>query len=65
MVRQFTEKNHHVVGLARDEKGQTNDSKVGWRSIIGDIYDAESLAKGVAAFTRPTLRTREVLLKAY
>ena len=47
MVRQFTEKNHSVIGLARDEKGKQTIERLGGEAVIGDVYDAESLAKDV------------------
>lgn len=45
MVRQFTEKNHHVIGLARDERGEQSIQRLGGEAVIGDIYDAASLAR--------------------
>ena len=47
MVRQFTAKNHRVIGLARDEKGKQTIQRLGGDAVIGDIYDAGSLAKSV------------------
>lgn len=45
MVRQFKDKNHRVIGLARDEKGKQTIQKLGGEAIIGDIYNADSLAR--------------------
>lgn len=47
MVREFTAKNHRVIGLARDEKGKQTIQRLGGEAVIGDIYDAGSLARGV------------------
>ena len=45
MVRQFTDKNHHVIGLARDEKGKQTIQRLGGAAVVGDIYDADSMAR--------------------
>ena len=47
MVRQFTEKNHGVIGLARDEKGKQTIQRLGGEAVTGDIYDADSMARAV------------------
>ncbi|HYG79597.1 MAG TPA: NAD(P)-dependent oxidoreductase [Pyrinomonadaceae bacterium] len=47
MVRQFTEKGHSVVGLARDEKGKQTIQKLGGESVVADIFDADSTAAAV------------------
>jgi nucleoside-diphosphate-sugar epimerase len=47
MVQQFTEKNHHVVGLARDEKGSQTIQRFGGEAVFGDIFDAETIAGAV------------------
>ena len=47
MIRQFTEKNQRVIGLARDEKGQQTIQRLGGEAFAGDIYDAASMAKAV------------------
>lgn len=49
MVRQFMERGHGVVGLARDEKGLQTIRGLGGEAAVGDIFDADSLA---AAFGR-------------
>jgi nucleoside-diphosphate-sugar epimerase len=49
MVRQFLERGHRVVGVARDEKGAQTIRRLGGESAVGDIFDAGSLA---AAFGR-------------
>ena len=49
MVRQFLERGHGVVGLARDEKGLETIRRLGGEAVVGDIFDAGSLA---AAFGR-------------
>jgi nucleoside-diphosphate-sugar epimerase len=49
MVRQFLERGHSVVGLARDEKGRETIRRLGGEAAVGDIFDAGSLA---AAFGR-------------
>lgn len=49
MVRQFLERGHGVVGLARDEKGRQTIRRLGGEGVVGDIFDARSLA---AAFGR-------------
>ena len=49
MVRQFIERGHGVVGLARDEKGVQTIRGLGGEAVVGDIFDADSLA---AAFGR-------------
>ena len=45
MVRQFLERGHRVVGLARDEKGGQTIRKLGGEAAVGDIFDAGSLAR--------------------
>lgn len=45
MVRQFTDKNHRVIGLARDETGKQTIEKLGGETVIADIYDADSIAR--------------------
>lgn len=47
MVRQFSEKSHSVVGLARDEKGRETIQSLGGEAFIGDIFDADSMARAV------------------
>jgi nucleoside-diphosphate-sugar epimerase len=47
MVRQFREKNHHVVGLARDEKGDQTIQKLGGEAVVANIFDADSMARAV------------------
>ena len=47
MVQQFTEKNHQVIGLARDEKGKQTIQKLGGEAVVGDIFDADSMAVAV------------------
>ena len=47
MVRQLAEKDHHVTGLARDEKGIQAIQKAGGEAAVGDIFDADSLAAAV------------------
>ena len=47
MVRQFTEKNHRVIGLARDEKGKQTIQRLGGEAVIGDIYDACPMTRAV------------------
>ncbi len=47
MVRQFSERGHGVVGLARDEKGRQTIERLGGEAFIGDIFDAGSLAAAV------------------
>src|ERR1051325_2756360 len=47
MVRQFVEKNHRVVGLARDENGKQRIERLGGEPVIGNIFDAETLAAAV------------------
>lgn len=47
MVRQFMEKNHHVVGLARDEKGQQKIRRLGGDAVVGNIFDADAMAATV------------------
>jgi len=47
MVRQFTERNHRVVGLARDEKGRQTIERLGAEAVVGDIFDAGSMAAAV------------------
>lgn len=49
MVRQFIERGHGVVGLARDEKGRETILRLGGEAAVGDLFDAGSLA---AAFGR-------------
>lgn len=44
MVRQFTQKNHRVIGLARDEKGKQTIQRLGGEAVVADIYDADSMA---------------------
>ena len=47
MVRQFLEKNHRVVGLARDENGKQRIERLGGEAVIGNIFDAGRLAAAV------------------
>jgi nucleoside-diphosphate-sugar epimerase len=47
MVRQFMEKNHQVVGLARDEKGKQTIQRLGGDAVVGNIFDADSMAATV------------------
>ena len=47
MIRQFTEKNHRVIGLARDEKGKQTIQRFGGEAVVADIYDADSMAKTI------------------
>jgi nucleoside-diphosphate-sugar epimerase len=54
MVRQFIERGHGVVGLARDEKGRQTIERLGGEAVVGDIFDAGSLA---AAFGRADVVT--------
>ena len=42
MVGQFTEKNHRVIGLARDEEGKQTIQRLGGEAVVGDIYNADS-----------------------
>src|SRR5918997_2220246 len=44
MVRQFSGRGHRVVGLARDEKGRETIRRLGGEAVVGDIFDAGSLA---------------------
>ena len=44
MVRQFSGRGHRVVGLARDEKGRQTVRRLGGEAVVGDIFDAGSLA---------------------
>jgi 2-alkyl-3-oxoalkanoate reductase len=47
MVRQLVEKNHRVVGLARDEKGKQTIERLGGEAFVGNIFDADSMAAAV------------------
>ncbi|HEY9403075.1 MAG TPA: NAD-dependent epimerase/dehydratase family protein [Pyrinomonadaceae bacterium] len=47
MVRQFRGKNHRVIGLARDEKGKQTIQRLGGEAVVGDIFDADSMAAAV------------------
>jgi 2-alkyl-3-oxoalkanoate reductase len=47
MVRQFSGRGHRVVGLARDEKGRETIRRLGGEAVVGDIFDADSLAAAV------------------
>lgn len=47
MVRQFTERGHRVVGLARDERGRHTVERAGGEAVVADIFDADSLAAAV------------------
>jgi nucleoside-diphosphate-sugar epimerase len=47
MVRQLMEKNHRVIGLARDEKGKQTIQRLGGGAFIGNIFDADSMAAAV------------------
>ncbi|HEY9284490.1 MAG TPA: NAD(P)-dependent oxidoreductase [Pyrinomonadaceae bacterium] len=44
IVRQLAEKNHSVIGLARDEKGRQTIHRLGGEAVVGDIFDADSVA---------------------
>jgi nucleoside-diphosphate-sugar epimerase len=47
VVRQLMEKNHSVVGLARDEKGRQTIQRLGGEAVVGDVFDADSMAAAV------------------
>ncbi|HWT03978.1 MAG TPA: NAD(P)-dependent oxidoreductase [Pyrinomonadaceae bacterium] len=47
MVRQFAEKGHSVIGLARDEKGKQTIQKSGGEAVVADIFDADATAAAV------------------
>jgi nucleoside-diphosphate-sugar epimerase len=47
MIRQFLEKNHPVIGLARDEKGAQKIKTLGGEAVIRSIFDADLLAAEV------------------
>ncbi len=47
MVGQFLGRGHRVVGLARDEKGRRTIERLGGESVVGDIFDAGSMAAAV------------------
>ena len=47
VVRQLAEKGHRVTGLARDEKGRQAIQRAGGEAVVGDIFDADSLAAAV------------------
>ena len=47
MVRQFRERGHRVVGLARDDKGERTIRRLGGEPVVADIFDADSLAAAV------------------
>src|SRR5687768_17254726 len=47
MVRQFGERGHGVVGLARDEKGARAVQNLGGEPVVADIFDADALASAV------------------
>ena len=47
MVRQFTERGHGVVGLARDEAGRRTVERSGGEAVVADIFDAGALAAAV------------------
>lgn len=44
MVRRFLERNHKVVGLARDEKGKQTIQNLGGEAVVGSIFDTAGLA---------------------
>lgn len=45
LVRQFAERGHEVVGLARDERGRAAVESGGGEARAGDLFDADSLAR--------------------
>ena len=47
MVRQFTEKNYRVIGLARNEKDKQAIQGLGGEDVIANIFDAESMTSAV------------------
>jgi nucleoside-diphosphate-sugar epimerase len=47
MVRQFLEKNHRAVGLARDERGRQTVQRLGGEAAACDIFDAAAMAEAV------------------
>ena len=47
IVRQLAERDHSVIGLARDEKGDQTIQRLGGEAVVGDIFDADSLAAAV------------------
>jgi nucleoside-diphosphate-sugar epimerase len=48
MVRQFIEKDHTVIGLARDEKGKKTIQNSGGEAVIGSIFDPDGLSEAVS-----------------
>lgn len=47
IARQFLQKNHTVIGLARNEKGKQTIERLGGEAAVGDIFDADSIAAKV------------------
>lgn len=47
LVQQFLEKNHSVMGLARDEKGKQRIQRLGGKAFVGDIFNAGSMTSAV------------------
>jgi nucleoside-diphosphate-sugar epimerase len=45
MVRQFIDRDHRLIGLARAEKGKQTIQRLGGEAFIGDIFDTDSIAK--------------------
>jgi len=52
MVRQFLERGHGVVGLARDEKGMQTIRRLGGEAVVGDIFAAGSLVERTGRVVR-------------
>jgi 2-alkyl-3-oxoalkanoate reductase len=47
LVRQFSQKSHHVIGLVRDERGSQVVRELSGEAIVGSIFDADSIARAV------------------
>lgn len=47
MVRQFSEKNHRVIGLARNECGTRTIQRLGGEAVVVDLFDPRAIAAAV------------------
>lgn len=47
MIQQLKNKNHDVVGLARDDRGKQTIQNLGGEPVFGSIFDADSMADAV------------------
>jgi nucleoside-diphosphate-sugar epimerase len=64
MVKQFLERGHDVVGLARSDKAKRSVDSLGARGLVADIFDADSIAKAVGQADIVTHAATSIPVKA-